>query len=111
RGASGEGHRRRLDVAGDADAEIAALPAGRLLLLAEGLVVEDLQGLVQGVSGSDLLELLQAGAGERKVTGAQDVAPAQLHGVDADAARPDVEDHLARRRLAHPRTAVGALPR
>ena len=100
----------RLDVGGEAEADVAALRQRVGLFLAEAFVVEDLHGLLEGVGRGDVVVRHAVGVDVRHLVAAQDVAAAQLDGIDADLARCDVEKDFAREGFVLPGAAVGGEP-
>ena len=102
-------HRRGggLDVAAGADADVAAVRTGLGLLLAERVVVEDLEGLLEHLPRRHAVVGHAVAVRVRQLVGAEDVAAAQLDRVHVHAAGGDVEQHLAGERLERPRPPVG----
>ena len=100
----------RLDVARQPDTDQPALVPQLLLLLAEGVVADQLGGLLQRLGRADRLELQLHGRGERHLVPRHDVPPADLQRVDAQLLRDDVHHLLAAGGLHHPGAAVGGAP-
>ena len=80
------------------------------LLGAEGVVVERGQRLFEGLERRDAVVGHAVGVRVRQVALSEQVAAAELSWIDADAARGDVEQHLAGEGLELPRAAVGGAP-
>ena len=100
----------RLDVGREAESDVAALRQRVGLLLAEALMVEDLHGLLEGVGRGDMVVRHAVGVEVRHLVAAQDVAAAQLDGIDVDLARRDVEKYFPREGFVLPGSAVGGEP-
>ena len=93
-----------------AEADVAALRQRFALFLAEALVVEDLDRLLEGVRRGDVVVGHAVGVEVRHLVAAQDIAAAQLDGIHVHLACGDVEKDFAREGFVLPRTAVGGRP-
>ena len=100
----------RLDVQGQADAEQAALGAGRFLVLAELLVADQLGRLFQALLRADPVVDQGHRVGVGQLGAGEHVAAAELQRVDAQLVRDDVDHLLPAGGLHHPRPPVRALP-
>ena len=99
-----------LGVRRDPDAEVAAPLPTLCLLGAKGVVVEGGEGRLEGFERRDAVVGHADRVSEWQVVVAQQVAAAQLGGIDADPAGGDVDEHLARQRLELPGPAIGSAP-
>ena len=97
---------RELVVVGEADAEVAALGAQLRLLRAERLVVERLDDLreADGIGPGVVDEA--RGGGVRQVVRRHEVDPTDLHGIEVEGARAEIEQALHHERRRRPRHAA-----
>ena len=101
----------RFDVRREAEADVATLFQRFALFAAEALMVEDLDRLLEGVRGRDVVVGHAVGVEVRHLVAAEDIAAAQVDGVHVHLACGDVEKDFAREGFVLPRTAVGGKPR
>ncbi len=100
----------RFDVGREPQPDVAAGVQRVLLLLAESLVVEDFDGLLERIRGCDVLIGHAVGVEVRHLVATQNVSAAQFDGVHVHLSRRDVEKYFAGEGFVLPWTAVGGQP-